>query len=380
MRGRSPRRRASRQRPLAERRLRIGYVSPTSATSSPALHRTGAGASRQVDGRGVRLCGSRARGRVNRAAQVARRSWRPTVGLSSEDMGERIRADRIDILVDLAGHTGGHRLLVFARKPAPVQVSWLGFAIRLASRRSSTSSRTRRWRRQAANICSAKSWCGCRSSPPTVPRRDGEPRDGAPTQLDRHLGSLTRTVRINHRVVRTWAAILSATPGSQLVLNSTTSAPRVFATNWPTSSPRMESRASGSSWASTAAVGRLARHRHRARLLPHNSGTTLIEGLYLGAPFVTLAARPSVGRLGAAILTPSAAPSGSRRPKTNMSPSGGSGADPSARRHAAGVARQVEASPLMDEAGFADALERAYRAMWRRWCAGQSPEALSITA
>jgi predicted O-linked N-acetylglucosamine transferase (SPINDLY family) len=52
--------------------------------------------------------------------------WCPTVGLSDAQLAERVRADRIDILVDLALHTAGNRLLVFARKPAPVQVTMLG--------------------------------------------------------------------------------------------------------------------------------------------------------------------------------------------------------------------------------------------------------------
>ena len=52
--------------------------------------------------------------------------WYDTAGLSDPQLAERIRADRIDILVDLTLHTAGNRMLVFARKPAPIQVTMLG--------------------------------------------------------------------------------------------------------------------------------------------------------------------------------------------------------------------------------------------------------------
>jgi len=59
--------------------------------------------------------------------QAAAATWRDVVGWSDECLTEQIRRDRIDILFDLSGHTGGNRLLVFARKPAPIQVTWAGY-------------------------------------------------------------------------------------------------------------------------------------------------------------------------------------------------------------------------------------------------------------
>ena len=59
--------------------------------------------------------------------QAAATQWRDVMGMSDERLAEQIRADRIDILFDLAGHTAHNRLLTFARKPAPIQITWIGY-------------------------------------------------------------------------------------------------------------------------------------------------------------------------------------------------------------------------------------------------------------
>ena len=114
--------------PDPERRLRIGYVSPDfrehvdSFFAIPLLSNQD---HRQFEvfcyGSVVRpdLLTERVRGYVD--------VWRNTVGLSDQQLADMIRSDQIDILVDLKLHTANNRLLVFARKPAPVQVCWLGY-------------------------------------------------------------------------------------------------------------------------------------------------------------------------------------------------------------------------------------------------------------
>ncbi len=59
--------------------------------------------------------------------QAAASIWSNVHGRSDEQLAGQIRADQIDVLFDLAGHTGGNRLLVFARKPAPIQITWIGY-------------------------------------------------------------------------------------------------------------------------------------------------------------------------------------------------------------------------------------------------------------
>ena len=64
---------------------------------------------------------------LTRRLQAAANQWRDVAGMSDQRLAEQIRADRIDILFDLAGHSAGNRLLVFARKPAPIQITWIGY-------------------------------------------------------------------------------------------------------------------------------------------------------------------------------------------------------------------------------------------------------------
>ena len=64
---------------------------------------------------------------VTERLRASSRQWRTIQGWSDAQLAEQIRADAIDVLVDLSGHTGGHRLLTFARRPAPVQLTWLGY-------------------------------------------------------------------------------------------------------------------------------------------------------------------------------------------------------------------------------------------------------------
>ena len=112
----------------AARRLKIGYVSPDFRAHSVAyfVEPLLKGHDRQA----VEVfCYAEVKrpDTVTAHLQGLADHWLATVGLSDEELAERIRADGIDILVDLAGHTANNRLRVFARKPAPVQVTWLGY-------------------------------------------------------------------------------------------------------------------------------------------------------------------------------------------------------------------------------------------------------------
>ena len=309
--------------------------------------------------------------------------WVRTIGMNDDALAARMRADRIDILVDLAGHTAGNRLLVFARKPAPLQVSWLGYGYTtglsamdyfLADAVLAPEGAEHLFSERLVRlpVCVAYRAAHGMGGPGPLP---------ALSQTGITFGTLTRSVRINHRVVRVWSRILRRLPDSRLVINSR---------NFCEQAHRKDM------------AERFAEHgvpAHRLDLaftsppwdvlrsfdigldcFPHNSGTTLCEQLYLGVPTVTLAARPSVGRLGASLLTALGHPEWIAATDDEYVEKAVALAEDWTQLCALRTSLPVDmmASPLMDERAFAVSVEAAYRAMWKRWCADEPVASMVI--
>jgi predicted O-linked N-acetylglucosamine transferase (SPINDLY family) len=299
--------------------------------------------------------------------------WLTTHGIRDEALAERIRADGIDILVDLAGHTADNRLAVFARKPAPVSLSWLGYGY------STGLTAVDYFLSDAANtppgyndLFAEQPW---RLPTPGYAYRPA-PDMGAVGPLPAKergyvtFGTLTRAVRINHRDIQVWAEILHQVPDARLVVDS-----RSFA------SPQLCEHLAARFAAHGIARERLQIGCHSPPwdvlrgidigldCFPHNSGTTLFESLYLGVPFVTLAGRPSVGRLGSSILEGIGHRewiAGDEEEYIETAVALAADLDRLAALRA-GLRQEMEASPVMDEAGFARKVEAAYRQMFERW-------------
>ena len=300
--------------------------------------------------------------------------WIRTAGLSDPALCERIRADRIDILVDLSGHTVGNRLGVFARKPAPVSLTWLGYGYTTGLKAIDYFLTDAVMAPPGSEpLFSETPW---RLEGPGYAYRPaegmGEPGP-LPALAKGHVtfGTLSRAIRINARTVRVWSELLHRVEGSRLLINS------------------KDFKHAANREPLLAQFARQGIGRERLEIgfdtppwdvmrridigldcFPHNSGTTLFESLYMGLPFVTLAGRPSVGLLGSTILT------GLGRPEwiadsedAYVEIAAALASDlPALAALRAGLRAEMRAGPLMDEAGFARKVEAAYRQMWARWC------------
>lgn len=233
--------------------------------------------------------------------------WVPLYGMKDDEAAQRIRDDGIDILVDMSGHTGGHRLGVFARKPAPVSLTWLGYGYTtgvsaidyflgndaLCPPGSDHLFAEKPWRLKGSWAVYQPHWADT-PEPGPLPALE----EGFITFV-----SLSRIVRINEHVIHAWARILAAVPRSRLVLNSMD-----FADQETCAALRAKFAERGIA-ADRLMMGYTSPPWHSLRhadigldCFPHNAGTTLLDMLCVGVPYITLADRPSVGRIGSSPL------------------------------------------------------------------------------
>jgi tetratricopeptide (TPR) repeat protein len=364
-----------------DRRLRIGYLSPdlrqhvVGKLFLPVLARH--------DRSHVFVACYHVEPRIDSLSrEIARNSdlWRHLAGASDEDIAARIRADRIDILVDLSGHTAYARPLVFARKPAPVQVSWLGYfnTTGLATMdwfitdvHSSGPGQDRYFSERLYRLPETRM---CYEPYPHM-GDVGEPpvsRSGRPT-----FGCLNNLAKINSDVLRTWSRILAAVPGSRLLIQSSAlkDAPN---RKWfidsclehGISADRLDARAGLplEEFSKTYAEIDIALDP-----FPFCGGVTSFDALWMGVPVVTLEQEQLAGRQTLLMLEnlglgDFVAHTVEEYVTTTVLLAND-------RPRLEGLRRQLRGrfmeSPLMDYSQLAGELEKAYRSFWQTWLSGQ---------
>jgi predicted O-linked N-acetylglucosamine transferase (SPINDLY family) len=303
--------------------------------------------------------------------------WLPCQGTTDEALAARIRADGIDILVDLAGHTAGNRLLVFARKPAPVQVTYLGYVATTGltaidyrlSHIDADPAGAERYNSERLYRLPRSLWCY--RPPLDMPAVVTE----TPARRSGHIsfGSLNNIAKVSDPAVALWSRLLQALPGSRLIMAGV-----------PPGSAQQHILARFA--AHGIAAARLELHpklshpsfrelHHRIDIaldaFPHNGNTTTCESLWMGVPVISLIGDRFVARFGYTLLKGiGLADLAARDEAAYLAMATGLAADLD-RLDAlrAGMRARIASSALRDEAGFTRDLEAAYRAMWRAWCA-----------
>jgi protein O-GlcNAc transferase len=299
--------------------------------------------------------------------------WRSTVGLTDQQIVAMVQVDRIDILIDLTMYMSNDRLLVFARKPAPIQVAWLAYP-------GTTGLTAIDYRFTDPYLdppgvgdenYSEKSirlpdtfWC----YDPLV----DVPVNELPASKDNSVtfGCLSTFCKVNDQVIQLWSAVLNEVTGSRLLLLCPPDARKQTVEKFQqqgVTADRVE-------FVSYQRREKYLETYNRIDIvldtLPYNGHTTSLDALWMGVPIVTLIGNTVAGRAGLSQLT-------------NLGLTELVASDPQqyvriARELAMDrdrlselrrtLRQRMQKSPLMDGERFARNIEAAYRSMWKIWC------------
>ncbi|HWE02729.1 MAG TPA: tetratricopeptide repeat protein [Tepidisphaeraceae bacterium] len=309
--------------------------------------------------------------------------WRNVAGLTDERVAAAVREDRIDILVDLTLHLSNNRLMVFARKPAPVQVTFAGYPggagldaidYRLSDPRLDPPGAADRFYAEKTIRLPETFWCYDEVA--MMMGLNAEPRIGpAPALANGFItfGCLNNFCKINSRVIAAWARVLGAVGNARLILLA-----------WEGDHRRVTLERFASHGIDPGRIEFVLNRRreeyliyyHRIDIgldtLPYNGHTTSLDSYWMGVPVVTHVGQTAVGRAGLSQLTNLGLPELAAASEDEFVAIARDLAGDLTRLSALrqGLRERMRRSPLMDARRFAKNIESAYRDIWRRWCTG----------
>lgn len=305
--------------------------------------------------------------------------WKNFAGQTDATVEAAIRADAPDLLVELAGHTGGNRLPMLARRVAPVQISYLGYPhttgvaamdYRFVDSLTDPEGEADAFATEQLVRFAPTAWT---YAPPTH-APEPAPRPVA-TEGRVTFGSFNSFTKLDDPVLRVWRRVLDAVPGSRLALKSPgLSAPRTVADARtrlhaagldddrvellaPTADPA----------AHLAAYGKID---IALDPFPYNGTTTTCEALWMGVPVVSLAGDRHASRVGLSLLTAAGHPEWvATDADAYVRLAGQLAADPARLQAVSAALRgELRASPLLDHAGQAARFGAALRTCWKHFC------------
>lgn len=359
------------------RRLRVGYVSPDFRSHAESFFTVPLFSAHDRDNFEIFcyadvLSPDGITERLRSCADV----WRSIAGLADEQVAEWIRRDKIDILVDLTMHMARNRLLVFARKPAPVQACWLAY-------QGTTGLPTMDYRLTDGHVdppglfdrCYAEESLrlpdsfGCYDPLATAPAVNDLPARDSGTIT---FGSFNNFCKVNPEVLRLWARVLKAVHRSRLVMLAPEGVCRRRTVEY------LEREGLGPGRLAFVDMQPRPEYLESYRRIdivldsfPYNGQTTTLDALWMGVPVVTMVGKTAVGRAGLSLLRTLGTPQWiAETPEQFVSIAAELAGDlPRLGMLRATLRDRLQNSPLMDAPRFARNVEAAYRMMWQRWCA-----------
>src|SRR5439155_7589787 len=305
--------------------------------------------------------------------------WRSTAGVADAALAQQIRADAIDILIDLAGHTASTRIAVCAHQPAPVQMSYLGYPFstgletidyRITDGYADPPGSSEQFYVERLLRLPRTAWCYRPPEPTPQVSESPSTRHGFVT-----FGSFNNLAKLSHGVLDTWSRVLEAVPNSRLILKSA-----------GIGDPMTQTRVLESFAAHGVGAGRLLLKAYENSLFdhfaryndidialdsfPYNGTTTTCEAMWMGVPVIGLAGEIHLSRVGVSLLSNvglAELVAANREDYVRVA-SELAGDTTRLRTLRSELRPRMAGSPLRDESGFTRAFEAALRNAWHQWC------------
>ena len=374
--------------PDPHRRLRVAFLSPDLRTHSVAYFIEPILAHLDRDAFDVLLYHDHfsvdaVSARLRAGASV----WRQFAGQPDGVVEQAIREDAPDVLVDLAGHTGFNRLEIFARRLAPVQISYLGYPnttglssmdFRFTDAIADPPFEADRFHTESLVRFAPTAWSYLPPAEAPEPRTGGKSGGGPFT-----FGSFNALSKVGPATLGLWRSVLEAVPGSRLLIKS----PGMDADHWrgrfaasgrPVERVDLLPMTSGT----PEHLACYARVDVALDTSPYNGTTTTCEALWMGVPVVALAGDRHAARVGASLLAAVGHPEWvASSPAEYAGIAAGLAADGDRLGALRSCLRaEMARSLLLDHAAQARNFGGALRSCWEKWCAAGEPAAVEPAA
>jgi protein O-GlcNAc transferase len=364
---------------IIDRRLRIGYVSPDFKRHAVAYFIEPVLGAHNRELFEV-FCYSNADASDNTTERIKTNidQWRDIGTVSDEKVAELIRNDTIDILIDLAGHTAKGRILLFARKPAPVQVTWIGYPpttglstidYKIVDRYTDPPGTTERFYTEELIRLPESFVC-------YLPDRESPEVGPLPAHATGHItfGSFNNFQKVTPQVLEVWARILHAVPRSCLMLKS-----QIFSDKGTCHYATSVLKEKGIDEYRIIVQSADPSPKHLESYnavdigldtFPFNGLTTTCEAMWMGVPVICLAGTGYAARAGVSLLSNVGLPECIAWTADEYISLAVTLANDVRRLQLlrGHLRHMMEDSPLCDAKRFTANLEMCYRRIWEKWC------------